>query len=187
MTTVRLFVAVSISDQARNALADLIKNLENNASGVRWVKPTNLHLTMKFLGDVAGSKISNLKEALDLSVVELNPFRYELKGVGCFPNYKRPRVVWIGVEDFSKQLVTLQENIEEQFLQVNIPKEKRKFHPHLTVARIKDNKKINPLLAGYQNYNFGPFTNDVSEVLLMKSELRPSGAEYTCLHKTKII
>ena len=186
MATIRLFVAVSISDQSRNAVSNLIQNFKSVSPGVRWVKPENLHLTLKFLGNVEESKLSSLKNALDSSVSDLRLFQFDLTNLGCFPNIKRPRVLWIGIEDESKQIVRLHENIEEQFFKVDFPKEKRRLQPHLTVARVKDSRNSNSVLSEFQNYNFGRHTIEVADVLLMKSDLRQSGAIYTCLHKAKI-
>lgn len=186
MAKIRVFVAVSISDQARNAVVSLIQNFKNISPGIRWIKPENLHLTLKFLGELEEINIPNLKNALDLSVVGLHLFQYGLTKVGCFPSFNRPRVLWVGVEDFSKQLLRLHENIENQFSKVNFPREKRGFKPHLTIARVKSNKNIEPLLSDFKNFNFGPYSINVSDVLLMKSDLQPSGAKYTCLHKTTI-
>jgi RNA 2',3'-cyclic 3'-phosphodiesterase len=186
MATIRLFVAVSISEQSRNAVSNLVENFRSESPGVRWVKPENLHLTLKFLGDVEESRLSSLKNALDSSVSDLRLFQFDLTNLGCFPNIKRPRVLWVGIEDESNQLVRLHKNIEEQFFKVDFPKEKRRFQPHLTVARIKDSRNSNLFLSEFQSYNLGQFTVDVADVLLIKSDLRQSGAKYSCLHKAKI-
>jgi 2'-5' RNA ligase len=181
MAKIRTFIAVSISEKAREAVTEMINSLQNFSSGIRWVKPENMHLTLKFLGDVEEEKLPELEEALKLSAEKIKRFNYELVNVGCFPNYKRPRVLWVGVEDSENQLLPLHQNIESEFIKLGFPKESRKFKPHLTVARVKDFRKCESAISKFKGYNFGSYKNDVGEVVLMKSDLFPSGAKYTKL------
>ena len=186
MAKIRTFVAVSISEKAREVVAEMVASMQDFGSGVRWVKPENLHLTLKFLGDVEEKKLPELEEALKLSAENINPFNYELVNIGCFPNYKRPRVLWVGVEDSEDQLLLLHQNIESEFTKQDFPKESRKFTPHLTIARVKDFRKCESVISKFSDYNFGSHKNVVEEVLLMKSDLYPSGAKYTKLIQIKL-
>ena len=186
MAKIRTFVAVSISEKAREAMAEMIASLQDFGSGIRWVKPENLHLTLKFLGDVEEKKLPELEETLKLSAENIKPFNYELVNIGCFPNTKRPRVLWIGVEDSEDQLLLLHQNIESEFKKQDFPKESRKFTPHLTIARVKDFRKCGSVISKFSGYNFGNYINNVKEVLLMKSNLYPSGAKYNNLIQVEL-
>jgi len=186
MAKIRTFIAVSISEEARKAVAQMIVSLQEFGSGIRWVKPENLHLTLKFLGDIEEENLPKLEEAMNSSTEMIKPFKYELVNVGCFPNYKRPRVLWIGVEDSEDRLLLLHQNIESEFTKQDFPKESRKFTPHLTIARVKDFRKCESVISKFSDYNFGSHKNVVEEVLLMKSNLYPSGAKYTKLIQIKL-
>lgn len=186
MTKLRLFVAVEISEDARRAVKALVSEYVTLASGIRWVRPVSLHLTLKFLGEVEDHRVPELKIALENSTNGLSPFQYVLSGLGAFPDFRRARVLWVGVQDTSGLLIRLQENVERQFARIGFPREKREFHPHLTIARVKDSRKIAPVVAKFQDQEFGSYQVKVDRVLLMKSDLQPTGAKYTPLHSATI-
>lgn len=186
MDMIRTFVAISISDEARSAIFFLIDKLKKIESSIRWVDPSNLHLTLKFIGEIEKNRQKNLVEALDLSVKDISAFQYELSGKGCFPNCKQPRVLWIGVNDLKEKMRALQKQIDNNFYSVQIPRENRNFKPHLTIGRVKQNRKLGTILSKFEQFQLGEFVVDVGEVYLMKSELLPTGAKYSILHSASL-
>ena len=186
MKKIRTYIAISISDEARSAISSLIRKLKEIESSIRWVDPENLHLTLKFIGEIEEVRLQNLKKALDKSLDEIAVFRYTLSGKGCFPNYKRPRVLWIGVNDLEEKMNILHQQIENEFHAVNIPREKRKFKPHLTIGRVKQNRKPGEILSKFEQFQLGQFEVNIPDVYLMKSDLLPTGAKYTVLHTASL-
>jgi len=182
MALLRTFIAVSLSDLARQALARLIQDLSGLTRGVRLVSAENIHLTLKFMGEVEAARLPDLKRALELSVVGIQPFSYELCEKGCFPNWQRPRVFWIGVQDLQQALLRLQRQLESEFANFGFPAESRSFQPHLTIGRVKDPRNLSPFLAKFREDDFGSYQVQVTQVRLIQSDLLPTGARYTPLH-----
>ncbi len=187
MVNIRSFVAISISQQARIAIAQMIRELQDLGAGLRWVKPENIHLTLKFLGEVHEEYLPELKSALQFSLEGVTNFFYDIAGTGCFPNFRNPRVLWVGVNEPDGPLAKLKENIENEFYKMNFPKETRKFHPHLTIARVKENQGQRPDITRFKNYHFGEFKVEVKNVILMTSDLHPTGARYTPIYNLSFI
>ena len=127
----RLFVAVDLPEAIKEQLAIISCGLP----GARWVKPEQLHLTLRFIGEVDGAAFLDIREAL--AEVHCESFRMQLKGVGFFPPRKKPRVVWVGIEK-NEQLLRLRNRIESVLVQTGLEPEGRKFAPHITLARLKN-------------------------------------------------
>lgn len=151
------------------------------AKAVRWVPPENLHLTLKFLGDTPKDKIPELQETLQKAVSQQRKFALKAVGVGCFPNAKRPRVVWVGLEGGVVELKTLAEQIENTIAPLGFPTEKRPFSPHLTIGRVKElqDHQLGQILAAFKAGEIAAWANE--KVSLMQSILQSSGAEHTVL------
>jgi 2'-5' RNA ligase len=186
MARIRTFVAVDISEEVRRGLAALISQLEPLASGIRWVRPESLHITLKFLGEVEETRLSELREALDLAVRGISAFDYALTGPGCFPSWRRPRVLWVGVHNADHQLFRLQKQVEEAFQQLGFDPEDREFTAHLTVARVKSPGGAAAVLERFRKAAIQVAPVHVSEVRLMQSHLRPDGAVYSVLHRVPL-
>jgi RNA 2',3'-cyclic 3'-phosphodiesterase len=183
---VRLFVALEIPPAVRDNLAALMKNLgvlEPRSSGkkARWVRPENLHVTLKFIGEAAPAKLDELVVALS-SVRSERPAELRFRGTGFFPNEKRPRVFWAGIEA-SPNLAAIAGDIEQQLEKLGYPREKRAFTPHLTLARFEPpgiSERLRAVVKENAARDFGPIRT--GEFHLIESKLKPSGAEYTTLH-----
>ncbi len=186
MALVRTFVAIDISEEARRSLAKMIAELQGMADGLRWVKPESVHLTLKFLGEVAEERLPQLETALRESARGIAPFTYTLTRTGCFPNCRRPRVLWVGVDNPGKEIFRLQRQIEEQFVKLDFPAEKRPFTAHLTVARVKRPFGMERMLQIFREYQLHAEPVEVTEVRLMRSQLKPSGAEYSAIYTVKL-
>ncbi len=186
MAILRTFVAVSISESARQALAKMVQALGSLTRNVRWVSAGNCHLTLKFLGEVDSTRLPDLKKALATGIIGIQPFSYELEGTGCFPSWRHPRVLWIGIKDAEQVLVRLQQQLESEYEKLQFPAETRRFQPHLTVGRVKDSRHLEQLLQKFREYDFGRHEVKVMQVHLFKSDLLPTGARYTLLHSASL-
>jgi 2'-5' RNA ligase len=177
---VRLFVALEIPTAVRESLAALLDSLRALSSGPRWVRPGNLHVTLKFIGQWQPDRLEALRNAL--ATVQLDqPVTLDFHGLGFFPNEKRPRVFWAGIEA-SPNLITLASEIDRATEKLGIPREQRAFSPHLTLARFEPPGLPEKLRGAIQENvarEFGALHS--SEFRLIESKLKPSGAEYTTL------
>jgi len=187
MSLLRAFIAVEIPHEVHKAIENETAPLRAtlNKSLVRWVPTSNMHLTLKFLGDVSPTNVDMLAQMLSLEAGGHPAFEIQFKGLGVFPNPKRPHVIWIGIQA-PDELTALQHGIEAAAAKLGYPPEKRSFSPHLTIGRVKqsinsgDMHKIRTALEGIKVGSLG--TAPVSAVHLFKSDLQPTGAVYTCLH-----
>ena len=176
----RLFVALEISEEIRASIAALIRELKPLDSSWKWARAENLHVTLKFLGEIPPEKLESIKGVLSFVNCEW-PMPLKFRALGFFPNERRPRVLWAGMEA-PKSLPALAATIEEALAKVGVPREEREFTPHLTLARSKDGKvseKLRNTLGSYSTYQFGEM--NASAFHLIESKLKSTGAEYTTL------
>ncbi len=178
----RTFVAIELDTKIKNILSALIQKLNTSNTNIRWIKSQGMHLTLKFLGEVGESKITEVESVLGDIAADSSPFPLHLKGTGTFPSGARiPRIVWIGIEK-NENLKNIQTRVENELHKIRFPKEKRNFHPHLTLGRVKGLQNLQPViktLSEYKTSDFGIMS--VDRLTLFKSTLKPSGAEYTIL------
>jgi 2'-5' RNA ligase len=187
MEQIRAFVAIELPEDLRRELERIQGSLKSTrvADRVRWVKPTGIHLTLKFLGNVQASRIAEIVRAITQGSKGVKPFTISLSGLGCFPSSSRPNVIWIGLEGDTEPLPRLQSAIEDYLSVLGYPKEKRNYTPHLTLGRVARDvaadarHRLGDLIAEQDVGSLGEM--QVREVCLMKSELFPSGAKYTRL------
>jgi 2'-5' RNA ligase len=178
----RAFIAIDLNEEIKKRICAFIRELDTGEKGIRWVKTRGMHLTLKFLGEVPEEKIERIKPLLENIAGNYPSFRLKLKGTGAFPpGAKFPRVMWIGIE-MNETLENMQTRVENELQNLGISRENRKFHPHLTLARIKgrpDIEKVLESLASHAETDFGGMI--VNRLTLFKSTLKPTGAEYTIL------
>lgn len=167
----RIFIAIELPDEIKETLSSFCCDLP----GIRWVPRDQIHLTLRFLGDVQPKEMTRLKEAL--AAIAFAPFPLAVQGVGHFPPHGHPRVLWIGLEE-SRPLLELQQCVETVATGIGIVPEERRFSPHITIARIKDNASAAVALfeAKHRPLRFPPFT--VNEFVLFSSVLGPKGATH---------
>jgi 2'-5' RNA ligase len=179
----RTFIAIELPERIKRRIEDLQAPLKKTNAFVSWVKPTNIHVTLKFLGEVPEEKINEVFLATGKALEGAKKFTMSLKGTGAFPDFRRPRVIWIGAGIGEKELTFLAERIEAEMEEIGFPKEQRKFSAHFTIGRVKSPKNIEKLMELVKSSDFQTDDIEVSEVVVMKSQLHPAGAIYTPLKK----
>lgn len=183
----RTFIAIDLDSQLKKNLAALIDELRPNGKNVRWVSAEAMHLTMKFLGEIADRDVARTASTLENIVKNHKPFLLKLLGTGWFPpGRKDPRVLWVGVQG-DPSLKVLQEDTESAMERLGFAREKREFHPHLTLGRVKFPSRFEPLLLELekrQNAAYGEM--QVRKITFFKSTLKPSGAEYSVLSEFQL-
>ena len=199
---IRTFLAVELSQAVRNAITsfedDLKRRLQKDLSGearISWVQPASIHLTMKFLGDTNEGLVAPLKDAVSQAVAAQQSATLPIERLGVFPRLQGPRVVWVGPSDEwergeeARRLTAIQESIEQGCAELNLAREAKAFHPHLTLARIKEGERqVGQALArgGMMDRPVSLGSVAVDSIVLMKSDLRPTGSVYTKLWEIKI-
>ena len=178
--TWRVFCAIDLSADLKQKLAIHIEQLKKE-TGVKggWTRPENIHLTLKFLGNISVSDVKKLSHAAARAVKSLAPFVLTAEHCGAFPTHGPPRVLWIGITDSSAQLRRLYESLDEECAAAGFPKETRPFHPHLTLARIRHAANARALAVAHRELSFPPTDFAVNELLVVRSELGRDGSKYT--------
>ncbi len=179
MSSVRVFLAIPLPQQLKAAIQTLQNNLRSQMAGVRWVRPENLHLTLHFFGEVEQETLEKIKVSV-LSVKGCNrPFMIEVKGLGAFPNRRRPRILWLGL-DPKDQLRQVYENCRQSLQQAGVTTELRPYSPHLTIGRLRQPKSgltdLTGLDSSIGSAVIGRFAAD--RLVLFESRLQPGGAEH---------
>jgi len=183
---IRSFVAIELPEEAKKGLASLRRELERDEHRfVKWVDPGGIHLTLKFLGNIPSKRVPEITEAIKKAAQGLSPFLLEISGLGAFPSLKQVRVVWVGVGGELDKLSTLQQNIDSALAALGFAREERSFVPHLTVARVREGASTSERgrlgeLVGSATFE-GKYHVEVEAIKLMRSQLTPAGAIYTCL------
>ena len=176
----RLFVAVALPAEIKGNLREIQERARRlDRGGISWVKPENIHVTMKFLGEVEEGRVGSVSRAVEEVASSFSPFRVTIEGWGFFPSKKRPRVLWMGIETGKEELARINESAEKRLVLEGFKEEKRGFSPHLTFARIKNPAKVGPLVEGVgreERIEGGSFT--VDSLVLFRSTLLPTGAVY---------
>jgi 2'-5' RNA ligase len=181
MAQVRTFIAVDLPPAVKMQIGQIIDRLRPLSSAVRWVRSQGLHLTLKFLGEIPQEQLEDIFAAVQRGVVGISPFSFVLAKLGGFPNLRRPRVIWLGVPVGQEPLQELQEQVEFQLAECGFPRERRKFSPHLTIGRVRSPRGIQPLLKRLPSVSFESDEIYVDTVKVMRSQLLPTGAEYSAL------
>jgi RNA 2',3'-cyclic 3'-phosphodiesterase len=175
----RTFIAIEIPSEVKSALAALQTELRRAGADVSWTKPENIHLTLNFLGEVDERRIGEVENICVASAAEFQPFTLGLNDTGVFPNARQPRVLWVGLAGEIGKTSEMRKRLDDGLALIGFEREEKDFRPHLTIGRVKSNRKIRELLAlaGARQVPASPFV--VTELVLMKSELYPAGARYT--------
>ena len=186
----RTFIAIELPPDIRHRITEHIDQLRTAFPHVRasWSRAHNLHLTLKFLGDISVSRIPSLSDACDEAARQIAPFELLVKGSGTFPPHGKPKVLWIGIEDAAassggNSLLSLHAAIEDRCAAAGFARESRAYHPHLTTARLREAKDSRPLAEQHKQIDFPPQTFAVTEIVLFRSELSSQGSKHTALSR----
>lgn len=190
--TLRTFIAIELDAALQAALGRVQSRYKRQIDprDVKWVAPENMHLTLKFLGDTPASRLSEIEAALQAACAAHAPFEISIEGRGCFPNFQRPRVIWVAVRDRGQALARLQADIERTVAPLGWPTEERGFSPHLTLGRVARGASrdaeatIGRAVEKSVVEQIG--VQRVAGVSLMRSDLQPSGPIYTRLLHTPL-
>ncbi len=183
---IRSFIAIELPEEAKEGLARLRKELERDEHRfVKWVDPGGIHLTLKFLGNIPSKRVTEITEAIEEAAQGISPFHLEISGLGAFPSLRQARVLWVGIGGEVDKLSRVQQNIDSALAALGFSKEERSFVPHLTLARIRQGasppeRRSFGELAGSTIFE-DKYHIKVEAINLMRSQLTPAGAIYTCL------
>jgi 2'-5' RNA ligase len=191
MEQIRSFVAIELPAEVKNGLKQVRDTLSaGNQTTAKWVDSENIHLTLKFLGNVQADKLPAISQAVQDAADQVTSFELMLNGLGAFPNSKNVQVVWIGLNGQLDVLQTLYKGLEDNLESLGFPPEGRPFRPHLTLARVRDNA------SPQEKQNLGDLISQtkvecnlkiqVESLSLMKSQLTRAGAIYSCLNSARL-
>jgi len=188
MTSWRVFCAVELPEDVRARLQEHIARLRKEFpdAAASWSRVENIHLTLKFFGNVELDRIPKISAAATQTIKEFSKFEIGIGNTGVFPRPSRAQVLWIGVSDPSDQLSALQKQFEAACAAEGFPKEDRAYRPHLTIARIRKPESARHLADAHLNANFPMIKVPLHELILFRSELSPKGSRYTAISNHQI-
>jgi len=178
----RCFIAIQLSQEIKQALGQIEQELQKGIRGVKWVKPDNIHLTLKFLGNIGEETVEDIKKILDEAVSGVRPFKIRLSAAGAFPSPSRPRVIWVGIGEGKNESTELADRIDEETAHLGIEKESRAFHPHLTLARVKFLKERDAVKDAFASLKVPQAEMSAKKITLFQSTLTGEGPVYTAIH-----
>jgi 2'-5' RNA ligase len=193
MAIIRAFIAIELDDTLKTAMDKVQRRLraEPISGFVRWVAPTSIHLTLKFLGDMESARVPPVLSAMQTACAGIPPFELAVRGAGCFPNVQRPNVIWAGLVGQIPVATQLAQRIEEECAKLEFEPEDRPFSPHLTLGRVKreagatERHQLGEMVRRLDIGQVGTIRADT--VHLVRSELRPLGSVYTSLGIVKLV
>ncbi len=188
MARIRTFIAIDLGKTIRDRCLALQDTLARGGVELKWVEEENLHLTLLFLGEVEDRTLPALCQAVADCCAEHNPFPLSVESVGCFPNPRRPRVVWVGVGTGAAEVAALHDALEPPLLELGCyRREDRAYTPHITLGRVKGDEPTEALAAALaRQAKWRGGETDVREVRVFSSELTPRGPIYTVLSRAKL-
>ncbi|MHC4871713.1 MAG: RNA 2',3'-cyclic phosphodiesterase [Planctomycetota bacterium] len=183
----RLFIAIELDEDIRAELFEEIKYLKSHFPDIRWVKPENLHITMKFLGNVGENEIEDISAIMDSAAEKTPSFSAGIENLGCFPDTRHPRIVWAGCGQGNNEIKSIVGNLDEELKLIGYKPENRKFTPHITIGRVKRPSHamgIEEIINDAQQIDFGLL--DVSALTLFMSELKKEGPRYSAMYRAEL-
>lgn len=190
MSLLRAFIAIEIPPEIKRAISSRTASLQKESGrAVRWVATENIHLTLKFLGEISSNSLDMLSQAIYSECAQVSPFQVVVETLGCFPSLRRPRIIWIGLV-IPPELKRLQRQVETSVARLGYAPDDKPFSPHLTIGRVREQataaelQNLRELLEQTTINTLGSFS--VNEVNLYKSELKPEGPVYTRLSGARL-
>ncbi|MFH1854724.1 MAG: RNA 2',3'-cyclic phosphodiesterase [Candidatus Omnitrophota bacterium] len=187
MNTIRAFIGVNIGIPAKQQILELINHLKKSNSDVKWVGEPQMHLTLKFLGDIEQDKIPEISNTLKSIALKSSVFEISFSGIGAFPTINRPRIIWLGIGNGSDNLRTLAALVEKEMENMGFTKEERDYKAHLTLGRVRSQKNIKELSKLLSETSFKYQANiRIDRLTLFQSTLTQKGAIYTILSEANL-
>ncbi len=184
---IRTFLAIELPETIHKRIEGVQGDLKSSHADVRWVSPWKIHLTLKFFGDIEEATIEPIVKAIEGPVHNAPPFSIRVKGIGAFPHWKNPRVIWMGLINGGDVLIPLQKQIEMELEKIGFEPEGRTFQPHLTLGRVNSARGKEELIRRMERYREEEFGEiGVAKVILFKSDLKPTGPIYTPLREVEL-
>ena len=182
MNTIRAFIAVEIEGQTKQKISELISILKKSDANAKWITEGQMHLTLKFLGNIDEGHVQKISDALSIISNNFSSFTINFSGIGAFPDLNHPAVIWLGVNKGAEFLKMLNEKIETALEKLDLKKENREFKPHLTLARMRPSKNALSLVKLIKETDFSSW-NDlrINRLVLLQSALNPKGAVHTII------
>ena len=183
----RTFVAVELDEEIRKGLSGLITHLKATGADVKWVTPENIHVTLKFLGYIDDTQVAPVSKLIRNATASINSFAIDIKQLGAFPNTKRPRVIFVVAHEEGNNLAAIYSRLNESLTELGIEREGREFTPHLTIGRVKSVKNLKALIDVMDTLKESSCGQQmVRGVVLMQSDLKPTGPIYKKLEEFKL-
>lgn len=186
----RTFIAIELPKEIREHLARLQEQLKSSGADVKWVAPLNIHLTLKFLGEVEDKKLDKISKVIEDTCCSKSTFQMRISCIGAFPKIDFPRVIWLGVDLGDSETKKIAKELEDNLSAIGIPKEDKPFSSHITIGRTKSNLNRERLVQGLKNIeNKMGLENlqfSVTKITLFKSALTPKGPIYEALKETSL-
>ena len=189
MAALRAFIAIDVPPLALDTITRIQSRFKSLGLNASWVRPGNMHLTLKFLGETEPDQIPGIRDIISAALASFSPFRLSLGKAGVFPDARRPRVLWVELKDDEGVLHPLQARIEKALESAGFAADPKQFSPHLTLARIKslkEKEKLQDELNTLNQEDIVPHPFDVGRVNLYESQLTPKGSIYTVLANFKL-
>lgn len=181
MKNLRCFIAIDIPDRVKSSIGGAIDAMKKCGGDIKWVTASNIHITLKFLGNTPETALPEIQDSLRSAVSSYMPFYITIYGTGVFPSRKYPRVIWAGIKN-SQTMKSLKKDIENAMTAHGFQREERDFTPHLTLGRVRSQKGLIATFLELDTFKAKDFGEaEVDMVKLMKSELKPQGPEYSCI------
>jgi RNA 2',3'-cyclic 3'-phosphodiesterase len=184
----RVFCAIDLPEDVREKMLAHGMRLRKAVPDAHasWSRPDNIHLTLKFLGEIPQSRVESLSTAASNAARDLESFPVRVHGSGVFPTRGAPRVLWIGVVDLKGKLGELYRRLDDECAKAGFKKETRPFHPHLTLARLRKPQHARTLASVHRDIQFEPAEVNVAELLVIRSELGAEGSKYTVVSRVPL-
>jgi 2'-5' RNA ligase len=186
----RAFIAIALPQEIRDFLEGIQNQLKPHGADVKWVEPRNIHLTLKFLGEIDESKLNRVSVILDEVAGLLPPFAVTINAVGAFPKITSPRVIWAGIDKGDGEIKKIAQELEERIAEIGIPKEERRFSSHITIGRTRSGLSLDKLAGGLEKTAL--LAKDArqeflaNKITLFKSTLTPKGPIYEILKEANL-
>ncbi len=184
----RLFIALPLPSNIESKLSEIIDDLKSHEGKVKWVKPNNIHITVRFLGETDQGQVPVIKNIMDNVSSKYNSYNLTIDRLGGFPNLNKPRVIWAGLTDDDQIsiMARMVKEVEYDIRKLGFDPEEKRFKPHLTLGRIKALKDLDELLDYLRSYKLEPTQFILNRLCLFKSTLTPQGPIYECMHEVEL-